>query len=115
MFRIMYETSLLLLAILTLPLLLYRILFRQKYRKSLAQRLGIGFPHIDKQDRTLIWIHAVSVGETKAIATLAQKIKEGWDNPILIVSSVTETGHAEAIRSIPSADWHIYLPRPVDR
>lgn len=54
------------------------------------------------------WVHAVSVGETKAVAPIAQRLKE--QGGTLIVSSITATGHAEAKRSIPEADHHIYLP-----
>jgi 3-deoxy-D-manno-octulosonic-acid transferase len=54
------------------------------------------------------WIHAVSVGEAKAVAPIAQRLKA--QGGTLIVSSITATGHAEAKRSIPEADHHIYLP-----
>ncbi|WP_237753927.1 3-deoxy-D-manno-octulosonic acid transferase [Parachlamydia acanthamoebae] len=84
--------------------------FQKKYRKSFWKRLGWGFPAIQKEQRTVIWMHAVSVGETKAIIGLARLFKERFSNSLLIISSITETGHEEAQRSLPFADHHVYLP-----
>ncbi len=109
-FKIFYELGLIVLALVAMPMFLYRLIFEKKYRSNILHRLGFDFPKINKQNRPLIWIHAASIGETKAIATLAKKIKIEWDNPIILISSVTETGHAEALKSIPEADFHAYLP-----
>ncbi len=105
-----YELTLWLLALLAIPKYLYALLFQKKYRSSFLKRLGAGFPKIEIGKRELIWIHAVSVGETKAVSVLTKRLKEIPSNPIIIVSSTTETGHAEAKRSIPEADHHIFLP-----
>lgn len=107
---IIYNLVLFVLAVIAFPVVLYRVIVKKKYRTSIWQRFGFGFPIIEKGNRPLIWIHAVSVGETKGIANLARIIKNEWDNPILLVSSITETGHAEAKRSLPFADYHVYLP-----
>lgn len=108
--EIFYEIALLLLGIVAIPKMLYQRMFYGKYRKSLSKRFGFGFPTIAKGKRKLIWIHAVSVGETKAVATLAKMLKMQLNDPIIIVSSTTETGHDEALRSIPTAEYHVYLP-----
>jgi 3-deoxy-D-manno-octulosonic-acid transferase len=110
MFRIFYEFALWLLLLIALPKLIYQRWKYGKYRNSLAQRFGKDFPKIDKKDRKLVWIHAVSVGESKAVAALAKRIKQELDNPIILISSTTETGHAETLRSMPFADYHIYMP-----
>src|SRR5436190_1457359 len=68
---IIYNLLLTLLAIFALPVVLYRVIVKKKYRASIWQRLGFGFPIIEKGDRSVIWIHAVSVGETKAVVNLA--------------------------------------------
>lgn len=72
--------------------------------------MGLNFPHIKAEGRFIIWIHAVSVGETKAIYSLLRILKKQHDNPYIIISSITETGHIEAKKSITCADLHIYLP-----
>lgn len=110
LFGILYEGALYLLALLALPKMLYQRWKYGKYRQSLAQRLGNNFPTIMKGDKRLIWVHAVSVGETKAVAPLVKMLKQHLDDPLVVISSATETGHAEALRSIPLADYHVYLP-----
>jgi len=63
-----------------------------------------------KGNNPAIWIHAVSVGETRAVATLAKLIHEELPYARIVVSSITETGHEEAKRSIPFAHAHVFLP-----
>lgn len=99
-----------LLAIAALPKTLYQMLFQKKYRGNLSKRFGCEFPSIEKGDRPLVWIHAVSLGETRAIATFAKLLKAQLKNPIFVISSASETGHAEAQRSLAFADYHVYLP-----
>lgn len=107
---VFYEFMLWLLALVSLPKIIWGTRFKNKYRESFGKRLGIGFPLVSKGDRPLIWIHAVSVGEVKAVANLAKQLKQQPENPILVISSITETGHAEAKRCLPEAEHHFYLP-----
>lgn len=108
--NLFYDLSLAALALITLPRLFYQMLFHKKYRKSLLHRLGIGFPRISKQGKRLVWVHAVSVGETRAVSALVKKMKKENPNTLVVVSNVTETGHDESLRSIPEADYHVFLP-----
>lgn len=108
--RIVYEIGLWLLLLAYLPKIAFQYWCQGKYSSNLLGRLGADIPHIQKQNRPLIWLHAVSVGETKAVATLARRIKDELGCPKLVISSVTETGYAEAKRLIPFADCHLYLP-----
>ncbi len=110
LFSLAYELVLWSLALIAFPKMLYHRFRHGKYRESLSKRLGIGFPIIKKKGRILIWIHAVSVGETQAIAPLVKMLKAKLKNPLIVVSSITETGHAEAERSIPQADYRVYMP-----
>lgn len=107
---VFYELILWVLAIIALPKIVWNYCFKGKYQESLPKRLGISFPTVIKGERPLIWIHAVSVGEVKAIASLAKQLKQQPDNPMIVISSITETGHAEAKRCLPEADHHFYLP-----
>lgn len=108
-FWLCYEVGLILLALILLPAFLYQFICKKKYRKSILQRFGVGFPYINKGSRPLIWIHAVSLGETKAIAPLVKLIHEEFNNPIILFSTTTETGQNEA-SNIISADYRVYLP-----
>ncbi|HEV8052903.1 MAG TPA: 3-deoxy-D-manno-octulosonic acid transferase [Parachlamydiaceae bacterium] len=104
-----YECCLLLMAIVALPQFLYQMVWKGKYRKSLFKRFGGDFPVIKKEGRPLVWVHAVSLGETKAVAALVKTIKAEYNHPIIVFSTTTETGYAEACRSI-AAEHHVYLP-----
>lgn len=108
--KFLYEMGLWLALFAVLPKVLFQYLFQGKYRNSLASRFGRRIPRIDKKGRPLVWIHAVSLGETVAVAALARRIKEELRNPHLVISSATETGYAEAKRLMPFADHHLYLP-----
>lgn len=108
---ILYEVILWVIALIAIPKTLYNFFVYKKYRKSFLARLGWQYPAF-RQDSQMpyIWIHAVSIGETKAIARLARELKQKFEHVRLVISSTTETGHAEAKRSLPFADYHIYLP-----
>lgn len=101
--KFLYNTVLHLLALLALPLLA-----KQKYRKKIAKRLGKDFPQIEKEGKALIWIHAVSLGETKAIAPLLKKLKALPSKPKILLTTVTETGLKEG--KDLGADYNGYLP-----
>lgn len=90
--------------------MLYQYFWLGKYRKSLIGRMGRGFDEVKKGEKKLVWIHAPSLGETKAIALLAMKIKEKAPDSYLLITSTTETGHEEAKKSISVADKHLFLP-----
>lgn len=109
-FLIFYEIALWVIAFLAMPKLIYSIIFQKKYRESLFLRLGIQYPIFRPSKYRSIWIHAVSVGETKAVVSVARELKRLFPHHPLIISSITETAHAEAKRSLPFADYHVYLP-----
>jgi len=109
LFSLLYEICLLILALVWFPKFLYQLIFQGKYRQSIHKRFGSGFPEIIKGSRPLIWVHAVSLGETKAVAALFKSFKTEFNNPVLVFSTTTETGYVEACRTLP-ADYHVYLP-----
>lgn len=108
-FSFFYELCLFLIALAYLPVFLYQLIFKGKYRKSILKRLGSGFPVIKKEGRPLIWIHAPSMGETKAVAALVKQLKADFHHSQILFSTTTETGYTEACRNI-AADYHAYLP-----
>lgn len=107
---VLYEIGLWILALLAFPKMIYDLIVHKKYRKSLLKRMGFGLPVNNPGKKPTIWIHAISLGETKAVVTLAREIKKEFPHCNLIISSITETGHQEAVRCMPFADQHIYLP-----
>ncbi len=110
MFSLIYDILLHIFLILMLPKVLYRSIKSVAYRESIKQRFGFNFPVIEKGSRRFIWIHAVSMGETKAIAPMVQRLRKEDPRAIIMVSNVTETGHAEALRALPGADFKVFFP-----
>ena len=110
LFSWLYNFGLLLILSCSLPKILYRCCTQKKYFETIKLKL---WPKILQPPQTQghrIWIHAVSLGETKAIIELTLQLKKIYPDSYLIISSGTDTGHAEAKKSIPIADEHIYLP-----
>ena len=110
LFALFYECILWILSLFFIPKMLIQMGLQGKYRKSFFKRWGKGFPSIEKGKKPLVWIHAVSVGETKAVAPLAKKMLEKEPGTLFVISSVTETGHEEAKKTLPFAHYHLYLP-----
>jgi 3-deoxy-D-manno-octulosonic-acid transferase len=79
----------------------------KKYKKTFLKRLFFEKFNIPK-GKKVFWVHAVSVGEIKAVSEMLLKIKK--EDIFLIVSTITETGLKEAKKSISFANKHIYLP-----
>jgi 3-deoxy-D-manno-octulosonic-acid transferase len=111
MFSLLYGLSLCVLALVALPKLLWQWFVLGKYRESLRARLGIALPSFSpKKGQEVIWIHAVSMGETRAVIPLFHRIRQAYPEAAIVISTTTETGNAEARRSMPDAHAHFFLP-----
>ncbi len=106
-FSLFYDLILLLIGLVALPKLLWQCFRLGKYRSSFKARFGLGLPPIENVD---IWIHTISVGETRAALPLFKELKKNYPQAKIIISNITETGHAEAKRSMKDADAHFFLP-----
>jgi 3-deoxy-D-manno-octulosonic-acid transferase len=84
----------------------YAVRFR-KYFPTLKDRLG--FPAIPRLQRS-VWIHAVSVGEVRAVQKLIEKLRPSHPGQSFVISTITPAGQ-ELARSVPGlADHVIYFP-----
>ena len=79
---------------LALPLALGRLLWKGRlqrgYREHINERLGMSWPISGATPR--IWVHAVSVGETRAAAPLIDVLIQGGEK--IILTHMTPTGRA---------------------
>lgn len=91
---------------LAVPVLLLRLLWRSRhnpaYRYKLFERLGYMLPN-KPESRAIegdhwIWVHAVSVGETLAVAPLIEKLLSADPKRQVVVTSTTPTGRAQVER-----------------
>lgn len=107
---LVYTLAIHLFFLLFLPVLLWKRWRWGKYQKSLGLRLGIRQPDLQKKAPFLIWVHAVSLGETRAVIPLVRRLREQMPEAEWVFSSATETGQREACRQFPFARECIFLP-----
>lgn len=93
-----------------MPKILLQRFTTGKYKKSLPFKLGLKFPDFSKLKPYVVWIHAGSVGESKAAIAFAEIAKKSLPDASIVFSSTTETGLEEVRRSMPFIDLSFYLP-----
>lgn len=80
-----------------LPMAMLYLLWRSRrqpeYRQHWAERFG-RFKGNDSPGQPLIWVHAVSVGETRAAEPLIRLLLEKWPDYALLLTHMTPTGRA---------------------
>ena len=111
MIRLLYS----LLLYLSFPFILMRLYLRGMRSPGYSQRISERFGHFNSAEdfdnsETIIWIHAVSVGETVAAEPLVKAIKETLGEVQILITSMTPTG-AERVDSLfGNSVFHSYLP-----
>lgn len=100
-----------LLLYLLMPLVLLRLLWRSlrapAYRRRWRERLG----HVPADVAPGgLWIHAVSVGEVRAIAPLVRRLQQHHPELPLCITTTTPTGSAQVQRLFGDQVLHSYLP-----
>lgn len=110
-YYLLYDLLLIITFLLLLPVLLYKMIFKGKYREGLQERLGFLSARLSYlQDEPTIWFHAVSVGETVAASSVVAEVRERYPDHRIVFSTVTDTGQEMAHKIIEEADEIIYFP-----
>jgi 3-deoxy-D-manno-octulosonic-acid transferase len=93
--------------LLMLPLIIMR---RDKYASGFRERLG-RYADFIQDDRPVLWLHCVSVGEANAARSLVDSLTDRFPDYRLIISTTTKTGQ-ELARDIfkNKVDAVIYFP-----
>ena len=97
---------------LAIPFVLLRLLYRSVRAPLYAMRWGerFGFIALQPQEKPLVWIHAVSVGETIAAGPLVAALKSSHPKLRLLVTCMTPTG-SEMINTVfGDTVTHCYAP-----
>jgi len=92
--RFVFDCAYLLAAALISPMVLYRMISRNRYRIGWANRFG----KITRKDpqKKCIWLHAVSVGEVNATRTIIEQLQAQFPAIEIAVSTTTDTGFDRA-------------------
>ncbi len=106
----LYNLLLLLAAPAALAYYTYRHLRRGRLRQGWAERFGrLPAALVARcRGREVLWVHAVSVGETNAARALIAELRRRRPQAVIVLSHVTETGRATAAGA--KADGLFYLP-----
>jgi 3-deoxy-D-manno-octulosonic-acid transferase len=92
--RLLYSLGWLLATPLVIAYLLWRSRRQPEYREHWGERFGRFAARTD--DAPLVWLHAVSVGETRAAQPLVRVIAQAHPGARVLVTCMTPTGRAAA-------------------
>jgi len=93
------------------PLIWLRLLWRSRKQPEYLQHLGerYGFYRQTVPAR-LIWVHAVSVGETRAAQPLIEALQARWPDHGILLTCMTPTGRAAGQEVYGDSVTQAYLP-----
>lgn len=107
MARYLYSALLYLL----LPLIGLRLLWRARKQPEYLQKLGERFGFYERAGGLpVIWVHAVSVGETRAAAPLISALQTAWPGYQILLTCMTPTGRAAGREVYGDSVIQAYLP-----
>jgi 3-deoxy-D-manno-octulosonic-acid transferase len=100
-----------LLLYLLLPAALWHLLWRARrqpaYLKRIPQRFGY---YRQRPEGPLIWVHAVSVGETRAAVPLVRALRKDYPDHRILVTHMTPTGWEMGETLFGDSVYRCYLP-----
>lgn len=81
-------------------------------KAALTQRMGYGLAHLDPvlSRRPRIWIHAVSVGEVKAVEAIVHALDTAYTKASILLTTTTMTGQRYACRQFDGRATVRYAP-----
>ena len=98
---------------LALPLYFVRLIIRAvqnpDYLKRWGERLGYG-SNLPTEGKTVLWIHAVSVGEVNASIPLVRSLLDTYSNSEILVTTSTPTGSKILLDKMGARVKHQYVP-----
>jgi 3-deoxy-D-manno-octulosonic-acid transferase len=100
---------------LLLPLVFVRLALRSRRQPDYLQHLGerFGFyppPVRGRVGEGVIWLHAVSVGETRATVSLVSKLRAAYPDHQILLTHTTPTGRATSEQLYGDDVLRVYLP-----
>jgi 3-deoxy-D-manno-octulosonic-acid transferase len=107
MMRFLYTFMLWLL----LPYVFFRLLWRARKQPDYLHHIGERFGFYSLQsDKPVIWLHAVSVGETRATQSLVARLRASFPNHQILLTHTTPTGRNAGEQLYGDSVLRVYLP-----
>jgi len=96
------------------PLAVVRLLVRSRrergYREHIGERFGHGAGRAPDDAAPLIWVHAVSVGETRAAQPLVDALMKARPDARILLTHMTPSGRATGEQIFGARVLRCYLP-----
>ncbi len=94
-----------------LPYIFIRLLWRARKQPEYLHHIGerFGF-YTHRSDKPVIWLHAVSVGESRAAQSLIIRLQNNYPNHQILLTCTTPTGRATSQQLYASSVVCAYLP-----
>lgn len=110
MLRFLYTLLLWLLLPLVPLKLAWRAIRQREYLQHVGERFGFYPSPFPLPPSPVIWLHCVSVGETRAAAPLIELLRQDHPNHVLLLTHATPTGRAAGEQLYGDAVLRAYLP-----
>ena len=105
--RISYTLGLWLL----LPYVFFHLARRARKQPEYLEHIGERFGrYVISCNKPVIWLHTVSVGETRAAASLIKRLRESYPDHQLLLTHTTPTGRAASEQLYGDNVLRVYLP-----
>lgn len=96
---------------LLLPYVFFHLLWRARRQPEYLRHVGERFGrYAPASGQPFIWLHTVSVGETRAAATLVQSLRARWPGHRILLTHTTPTGRAASEQLYGDDVVRVYLP-----
>lgn len=96
---------------LLLPYVFFRLIWRARKQPEYLRHIGERFgSYAMRSDRPVIWLHAVSVGETRATQSLVTRLRASYPNHQILLTHTTPTGRAAGEQLYGDSVLRVYLP-----
>ena len=96
------------------PLAVLRLFIRSRrergYREHIGERFGYSAGRLPEDDAPLVWVHAVSVGETRAAQPLVDALLAARPDARILLTHMTPGGRAAGIELFGERVLRCYLP-----
>ena len=96
------------------PLAVLRLLIRSRkergYREHIGERFGYAPGRLPEDDAPLIWVHAVSVGETRAAQPLIEALLKARPDARILLTHMTPSGRATGEQLFGDRVLRSYVP-----